>query len=225
MLHALENEYEERKREGIHYSELIYCPREALLRRIDPKPLTTREMMFFFIGECVHRGIEYLLKKHYPKDVETEKQVRYKGLIGTMDSVVNEMVCEYKTSWSTKPTLKQHYRDQCEGYMAMANTNDGLVMIVMLMWILKGQTPFQIHNLHMTEGDREKRLKWIEDETKAYKIALDKKDWHIARHVIGSEMRWKCESCRYRSMCWTHEGYKVKQTFAKGKWKEEYYKE
>ena len=214
LLHALEKEYEARARQGIHYSELIYCPRQALLRRLDPKPLTIRTMMFFFIGECVHRGIEHLLKKYYPDEVEIEKAVQYKGLIGTMDSIINKTVCEYKTSWSSKPEMKQQYRDQAEGYIAMSDAEQGKVMIIMLMWILKGKIPFQIHELKMAGEDKKKRLEWIESETISYKNALDKNDWTLARAVKNTPMEWKCSKgteyeCPYLKQCWEWENEKT----------------
>ena len=213
LMRALENRYEKRKREGIHYSELIYCPRQALLRRMDPKPIKLREMMFFFIGECVHRGIEDLLKEDDPR-VEIEKQVYYKDMIGTIDSVVDNTVCEYKTTWSSKDTLKEHYRDQDEGYAAIGGYNKGKVLIVMLQWILKGIIPFKVHEINLTDEDNKKRLEWIDKELESYRIALDKNDWKLARPVVGTSMEWKCAKgteyeCPWLEMCHDYEQKKA----------------
>lgn len=213
LLRALKKRYEERNRQGIHYSDLIYCPRQAILRRIDPKPLNIREMMFFFIGECVHRGIEELLKEDDPEHVEIEKKLEHNGLIGTADSIVDGVVCEYKTTWSSKDTLKEHYKDQDEGYIAMSGAKEGKVLIVMLQWILKGIIPFKVHDIKMTEDDKKKRLEWISVETKSFKMALDAKDWRLARAVKGTPMEWKCAKgeeyqCPWLEQCWMYENSK-----------------
>lgn len=71
---SLYKEYNQ-ERIGVHVSDLIYCPRESIFRKLHPIPITDRELNFFTSGRAIHDAIQ-TLAKHYPK-YEIEKEIEF----------------------------------------------------------------------------------------------------------------------------------------------------
>lgn len=64
-----------KERIGVHVSDLIYCQRESIFRKLNPIPLTDKELNFFTSGKAIHGAIQDLAK-HFPK-YEIEKEIEF----------------------------------------------------------------------------------------------------------------------------------------------------
>lgn len=218
---ALADNYS-RERDGIHVSDLVLCPRQSVFRKIDPKPLSDVELMFFSLGASHHAAVQALMKSLGEERVQIEKKIKYKDITGSIDLVIDGIPTEIKTQRTKTHSVKSHYTSQLKCYMAMLGSEIGKIITIGL---INYEKPFEEFDINMQEWELEEQRMWLEIEAKQYKIALDSKKPLLARHVIGSELEWKCSSCPFRKECWTSEGYKVRQTFEKNAWKETYYKE
>ena len=67
------NEYG-KEREGIHVSDLLYCPRKTCYNKIDPRPINNKQLNFFTSGKAIHGALQSLVKKN-PDRYEIEKEV------------------------------------------------------------------------------------------------------------------------------------------------------
>lgn len=199
---SLADKYTERQREGCHVSDLTLCKREAVFRRLDPKTLSLNTMMFFITGEAMHQALQTLVRWVGKKRAKIEKKIKYKGVIGTIDLLLDNVVCEIKTVTSKNLDLKPHYKNQIECYMAMIGLNKGKVMIVSLT---NFNQRFKVHDIEMVEQQIIDKRKWIEQESKQFNEALKKKDWRIVDCVKDTPMGWKCDYCAYKTPCFEYE--------------------
>lgn len=208
LTEALEDKYRKQERKGIHLSELVLCPRQAVCRRLDPKPLSLNTIAFFVSGQAMHEAIQYLAIWLGRKRVWIEKRVKCQGVFCTVDLVIDDdLVVEVKTTTSKKLDLRPHYKDQCEGYMAATNIQRGKILVFSLT---NYDQRFQVHDIQMTDEQLETKRKWIEREGKQQKLAIRKKNWKLARAIKdNTNLNWLCRECQYKQPCFEYEETKV----------------
>jgi len=206
LLDALKEEYSKERGNTVHVSDLIYCPREAVFRRLRSSDLTNAELMFFSTGKAYHEILQSLLKWLGRKNVQIEKKVNHEGVVGHIDAVVNGIPCEFKSHRSREHKPKDHYIQQLKCYIAMLGSNVGKLISIGLQIY---DEPFKEFDVVMTDSEMKEQLDWIEREEKQFKEAVDKKDWKLARAVKDDgNLNWKCKNCKFQKDCFDYENSK-----------------
>lgn len=206
MLDALKEEYGKERGNSVHVSDLIYCPREAIFRRLRSSDLTNAELMFFSTGKAYHSILQSLLRWLGRKNVQIEKKVTYEGVVGHIDAVVNGVPCEFKSHRSKQHQTKDHYIQQLKCYISMLGSNTGKLISIGLQIY---DEPFKEFDVVMTDSEMKEQLEWIKREATQFKTALEQKDWKLARAVKDDKnLCWKCDHCKFREDCFDHENKK-----------------
>ena len=61
-------------RNGTHVSDTVYCPRQVVFRKLNPRLLVDQKTFFFYLrGESIHQGIEELLHEYNEIDSKLKK--------------------------------------------------------------------------------------------------------------------------------------------------------
>lgn len=225
MRTAVRKTYDERKRQGVHISDLSTCIRRAVWHRLKPAPITNRDVRNFNQGKSHHASVQDLFKSMQEMNmsvrlVKAEKEVVYKGIVSHPDLLLivnNELVIELKGTRSSKSAKSKHYETQLRDYMAVLGMTHGILMIESY----NAQEDVDIwkrHAYHMTEPDRVERLKDLENRAKIFLNAVESKDQFLAPPVMyDPEMIWLCHTtkgkdkntityeCPYKRECWMHE--------------------
>lgn len=207
---ALYVEYN-KEREGIHVSDILLCSRETVFRRINPSPITDRELGFFTVGRAIHEAVQQLAK-YFPK-YEIEKEINYKvdGLtlkahIDLYDSQ-NNIPIEAKTVRSKRlgkagePEEPKPFNvEQLKMYMTLVNADVGFIIY---QFLLEYEAfPFKIFEVRMTKEEREKMLEKMIDDSFHLQMNIDQKTPENTRHVFFDEnKKWKCQYCRFNQEC------------------------
>lgn len=82
---ALKNKYDTEFRDGIHVTDLTLCPRKSIFRKLEPKPITNKELNFFTSGRAIHSAIQSLVEQDQAGQFEIEKEVTWEGITGHID--------------------------------------------------------------------------------------------------------------------------------------------
>lgn len=219
-----------KERTGVHISDLIYCPRESLFRKLTPIALTDKELNFFTSGRAVHDAIETLAKVH-PK-YELEKEIEFypaqneytKDILGVTEDLkllahidlfdtVNNIPIEAKTARkarlgiynkSTRKWSEEQPKSfnvtQLKIYMALTDSDKGYLMYQLLMNF--EDNPFKIFEISVSKGERIEILRAITKEAIQINEGLRNKDASIVRHIANDkELNWKCNGCKFLNPC------------------------
>ena len=196
--------YEEysKVRAGVHISDITLCPRESCFRRLDPKPLTNTDLNFFTSGKAIHEALQSLVKK-YPDRFEIEKEVKFGDIVGHIDlfDLTNHIPIEAKSARvKTMTEPKAHYLKQLEAYMALTQSDTGIILVQCLLNY--EESPFLEFEHHMTEEQRENTLNQLKEDATLLKIGVAEMDPSIVRHInYDPTLNWKCRYCPYTKPC------------------------
>src|SRR5688572_10887289 len=199
-----ESLYEEynKGRDGIHVSDITFCPRESCFRQLDPKPVTNTQLNFFTSGAAIHAALQSLVKK-YPDRFEIEKEAKLGNVVGHIDlfDTQNHIPIEAKSARvKTIEKPKAHYIRQLEAYMALTNADTGIILVQCLMNY--ENNPWVEFEHKMTKKQREKVLDQLKMDATILKIGLAQKDASLVRHIFyDNELNWKCRYCPYKEPC------------------------
>lgn len=213
---TLKNHYDTVLRDGIHVSDLTLCMRKMVFRKLKPVPTTMKELNFFTSGRAIHDAIQTLAqynpKYQIEKEVEhrfirnieegskVDPNLRVTGHIDLYDSE-NNIPVECKSSRANQQKgIKSFHLKQLEIYMAMVNSEKGLMLYQNLMHF--GDTPFQEYEVEGTKDKNQTTLKWVEEKAELYANALEQEDPELADDVMNnSDMNWLCKDCVYKKEC------------------------
>jgi len=200
LIKLLKKEYS-KPRTGTHVSDIILCLRESVWRKIDPQPLTSRDLSFFALGSGSHLALQRLANKG---DIEDEKHLEYKGIVGSVD-MYQKIPIEVKTSRS-KYEIKEpkpFHLTQLRFYMAMLNSNVGVLFYFLMNNFEKY---FDSWTYTLTNKELKDTLIEMEEKSKRYNIALELKDPFSAPGVrYDTDLNWKCGFCNWKKSCWAKE--------------------
>jgi CRISPR/Cas system-associated exonuclease Cas4 (RecB family) len=82
FLTNLSKMYDDKERNGIHVSDLVYCLRKTFFRKVRPVPQNLQSLFYFLDGEQRHKGFQGLVPT-----LQNEVEVENFGIVGTMDLV------------------------------------------------------------------------------------------------------------------------------------------
>lgn len=122
-------------REGIHTSDLL-MPRKGYWRKIDPQPLSAREIGLFLVGKVLHA---FVLSDNEQGSVDirnTDEGSRYSeelGLWYSPDKLGGGVPVEFKTNRGMYPAKDigdlETYLQQLLVYMAAQNVTEGRLVV------------------------------------------------------------------------------------------------
>jgi len=172
-------------RTGLHVSDLVYCLRKAWYRRQQNyrDDIDDNSILYFVRGRSLHD----LLEKLY---AQREVRVIYNGIKGTIDAITHDnKAVEIKTTkklWKNTPN--DHHLKQLQYYLAMYNTDIGILLY------------YEVHDnnlryFEVTQNPLEKELILKELDAKALELrtALDTSD--VEKIVHAPEYDWECGFC------------------------------
>lgn len=198
---ALHEEYGQ-EREGIHVSDLIYCPRKTCFQKLKPLPLTNLQLNYFTSGKAIHSALQSLIKK-YPDRFEIEKEVWFGDLVAHIDMFDNENNIPIEAKSARVKTMlapKPHNLKQLEAYMSITDSDTGIILYQCLLHF--DESPFVEFEHKMTKEQRIQTLHKLFIDADLLKKGLEDNDPSIVRHIAyDKEYNWLCRSCPYNAEC------------------------
>lgn len=205
---SLKTHYEKDERSGIHVSDLTMCIRKTILRKMNPTPITPRELNFFTSGRAIHDAIQTIAKVNEGM-FEIEKEVSLHmgdstGIIqGHVDlyDIKNNVPIECKSSRTKEmKTPKKFHVDQLKYYMAMLDADNGKLFYQCLMHF--DDHPFFEFEITMDKDERVAKLELMKALGDVYKRNLDAKTpFNVAGVMDDPDLNWLCKSCPYLEQC------------------------
>jgi CRISPR/Cas system-associated exonuclease Cas4 (RecB family) len=204
---SLYTEYN-KERDGIHVSDILLCQRETVFRRLNPLPITDRELGFFTVGRAIHEAVQQLAK-YFPK-YEVEKEINYeidgivlKAHIDLYDKE-NNIPIEAKTVRNKKvsPTdePKPFNVDQLKMYMSLVDADIGYIIYQLLLEY--EDFPFKIFEVRMSKEERTKMLEDMVTDALNLQMNIDMKTPENSKHVFfDKDKNWKCQYCKFSQEC------------------------
>lgn len=124
-------ENQPRSKDGWHVSDLIF-PRKAYFRRIDPKPVTDEEALYFTGGRAHHEIIEAVIGKKDNKRADSGEN-KWKGIYYSPDLPGPDEIKTSRAKFEPEPDQYaeqyRHYLAQLKMYMgAMKKKLGGLIV-------------------------------------------------------------------------------------------------
>ena len=199
---ALKNKFETEMRTGVHVSDIVLCPRRSAERRLNPQPLTMRELNFFTSGRAIGDIIAVLAKSDSGKWV-AEHEVRFKNIVAHVDiyDSQNNIPIEVKSSRTKgleKP--KPFHIEQLKCYMAMLNADKGYLLYQFLMNF--EDKPFGEFEVNMTKEEREAQLLKMEKQGENFELALKEKNPMVCADIFKNpDLNWLCKDCPLYEKC------------------------
>ena len=194
-----------KEREGIHVSDINLCLRETVFRRINPQPITDREIGFFTVGRSIHDSIQTLAKSNPKYEIEKEINYVYEGItikahIDLYDKE-NNIPIEAKTVRNKDIAEPKPFNiDQLKMYMTLVDADIGYIIYQLLLDY--NDFPFRVFEVRMTKEERTRMLEKMVDDSFHLQMNIDLKTPEDTRHVFNDETkRWKCTYCKYNLEC------------------------
>lgn len=199
---ALQKKFDNDERSGVHVSDLVLCPRKAILRKLEPNPTTMLELNFFTSGRAIHDAIQILAASEGDR-FEIEKEVFYEGIVAHIDlfDKKNNIPIECK-SMRTKAVKepKPHHVEQLKCYMAMTGATKGIILYQLLMHF--DNEPFAEFVVEMTEKQIQEQLVKMKSTAENFRVNLEQKTPMEAIGVLqNKDLNWLCNSCPYVQRC------------------------
>lgn len=199
-----------RSSDAWHVSDLIYA-RKALFQRIDPKPITDEQSLYFIAGHGHHHIIEAILGPKKTGDRTDAGEFLKKGIYFSPDlreEVMNSPI-EIKTSRAKKTPddSGQHpakafegYLKQLTAYMALMRKKVGMLMVLYLARQVNGwqtKPAIRFYKVKMTKEELDKRTKELVD------LAAKMTKAEKAKSTKGLPLcpKWLCRDCPWFKKC------------------------
>ena len=198
LLKLLEEQYAQ-EREGTHVSDLILCIREQVFRKLEPKAIDERDLVSYALGEGAHVALQKLAEKG---SAIAEREIKVDGVIGTID-LFDGVPIEIKTMRSDDDSVRSFHVTQLKYYMAMTNSNVGILLYLM---VNNRGRPFRFRTITLNDSELAEVRTEIENRAKLFNDALSSKNPFAAPHVKKNlDLVWKCSYCKYSQKCWSRE--------------------
>ncbi len=198
------NERFSKPRPAVHVSDLTYCIKQTVFRKLNPKPNTERELSFFSAGRGHHDILEGL------HGAEREVKREWNDIQAHYD-LLDKTVLEIKTTRSFKRGIKPNWIRQLAYYCAIENQTQGKLIILYLMPIRatkKNPNPSSdmIETYTITFPNIDIIRRDLLERRDILVKALDAKNPVLAPNVRNDpDNNWLCHGCQYRTECTTTE--------------------
>jgi CRISPR/Cas system-associated exonuclease Cas4 (RecB family) len=191
-------------RSEIHVSDLCYCLRQTMFRRISPRSNGEKELGYFSSGQAIHFVLEGL------HGAEREVEREFEGVKATID-LLDNVPLEIKSTRSFRRDIKSHWVRQLAYYAVIEGKSEGKLII---MYLFPKQptkknpdaSPGMFETYNVAFPDVEQVLHELRERRDILAKALDAKDPSLVPGVRSDpEMGWLCHNCQYRCECDTLE--------------------
>jgi uncharacterized protein YdcH (DUF465 family) len=117
-------------REGIHLSDLL-APRKAYFQKVDPKPPTIEEILYFLSGNAIEKELLEVMKLKHGK-TKIKDDIYY-----SVDTRMPNITEVKSRRWNLPEPGKEeegfeHYLNQLSGYLSLDNKRNGNLLVVSL---------------------------------------------------------------------------------------------
>lgn len=198
------NEQFSKPRPEIHVTDLVYCLRQSVYRKLTPKPNGERELSFFSVG----RGHHGILQGLHGSESEVERE--WQSIRAHFD-LLDRVPIEIKTTRSFRRDLKAHWIRQLAYYLAIENTPSGK-LIVLYLFPRRGTkdnrstSPDLIETYEVTFRDLHEIRQDLLKRRDLLQNALNARNPALAPAVRGDpDNSWLCRNCQFRYECDTLE--------------------
>lgn len=205
LKHALHKFYGA-DRGGVHISDLVYCMRKQIFRKIKPTPITDTELNNFSSGRGIHGALESLAKT-YPERYELEKEVWLDKIVAHIDifDKVGKFPIEAKTYRVFPNNIPKHEPpasqiQQLKYYMVMTDSKVG---VLLGQYINKFDGfPFFEKIVRMSQPEMNIERERLITAAKKYAELLISLKPENAPHVMGNpHYSHLCKYCPYYAEC------------------------
>src|SRR5207245_773434 len=135
LMKSLKTKFDSEEREGIHVSDLTLCLRKAVFKKLNPTPITAKELNFFTSGRAIHDAIQMVANVN-EEMFEIEKEIEFQGIQGHIDLYDTKanipIECKSSRTKEIKEPKKFHI-DQLKYYMAFTGADKGAILYQALM--------------------------------------------------------------------------------------------
>ncbi len=201
LYESLFEEYS-KPRNGIHVSDITLCPRESCFRKLEPKPLSNTDLNFFTSGKAIHEALQSLVRT-YPDRFELEKEVKFGDIVGHIDifdKTYNIPIEAKSARVKTMAEPKAHYLKQLEAYMALTDSNKGIILVQCLLNY--EEKPFIEFEHTMTDEQLDNTMHQLKQDAIQLKAGIMNEDPGLVRHInYDLTLNWKCRYCPYANPC------------------------
>jgi CRISPR/Cas system-associated exonuclease Cas4 (RecB family) len=184
-----------KRRTGIHVSDLTMCLRQAVFRRLVPKPLTERDLSFFTAGRGYHDLLEHIY------EAEREVHREWQGIHATFDLLDGHIPLELKSSRSFWRTVQPHWVRQLGYYCAIENVTVGGLIVLWLFPNRLAREDGMIESYSVEFPNIEQIRQDLQQRRDLLVKALESQDVMVAPYITEPSDRWLCNNCPYRSEC------------------------
>jgi hypothetical protein len=202
MMRETMEEWYSKPRNGWHVTDVALCPRQRVFKRIDPLPITNKELNVYSSGRGIHEAVQRLFMSN-PGRFEKEKYVEHSKIVGSIDlfDKHRNTPLEFKTLRSSKiDEPKSFQEEQLRYYMAMQNSPTGYMIYQCLMNF--GEDAWRQFKVTMTEQQMKEQLEKLVIEIQSLKFAMENNDPSLVRGVYSDEgLNWMCNDCPYAKEC------------------------
>ncbi len=194
LIETLSEQYSE-ERIGIHVSDLVSCIRKTVFEKLQPRSLSETDLMLFVLGEGHHQIIQLLAGKGV---VTVEQEVELDGVIGTVDLLENGVPIEIKTRRTKNREPEDTHVRQLSYYMAMVQSNVGVLLYVMLNNLEDDEPKFISRTITLTDDELEGLKEELLYRRDLLAGAVEAKD---PLSIPGEESFKQCTYCQYSNVC------------------------
>lgn len=194
------NERFSEPRLGIHVSDLVYCLRQSVFRKITPKPNGECELSYYTAGRGHHDLLEGL------HGAQREVQRDWEGVQAHFD-LLDDRVLEIKTSRSSEREPKKHWILQLGFYCVIQNQSSGKLIVLYLypQRATKGNpkpSPDMIQTYIVDFPDIGVVRQDLRERRDLLVKALDARNPALAPGAMrDAESKWLCKHCQHKSEC------------------------
>jgi len=184
-------EFNNKKRYGLHVSDLVYCLRKAYYRKKGvPEEVDFTSKLAMRLGAIHHRFLEFT----------GEREVENFGVVGHIDSIYDELPVEWKTTrsfYNGRPSA--HYLKQLAYYLVLSGKKRGYLCVCYM------NAKNQKNGKYEPVIDRFKVILSQEEYQKTKKEILAKKEAlekalknNGAPKAFSPAFGWECKCCGFK---------------------------
>lgn len=202
---GLSKKYNEREREGIHVTDLIYCLRKSYFRKCNKVPETLQTLFYFLDGEQRHKGFQGLVP-----NLKNEVEIENFDIIGTIDiggfdNNPNGIIEIKTTRASPAKELPLHYLRQGAYYCLLKKTNK---FVLLTQHINHGEIVFL--DVEFTKEELKKYKEEMLRDRDLLRKAYELENVDILP-LVNDNMKWQCIKCEYNGNCYKKEEIKIER--------------
>ena len=191
---------DEEEREGIHVTDLLYCPLKAYYRKKFPEKNQDDYEGFLvkLIGTLAHQVLERI------EGGEPEQKIEWEGIHGSIDLVLGDEIVEFKTTRKNVRRFEdvpETYVDQVRSYAALSGLRKAKLVIINVSHPLDSKIfDIEFDDVEISEW----KIKLLERKLLLERALAAGDEKMLYPHAPRFE--WECRYCEFSHMCGRRKG-------------------